>query len=165
MNAIIEAIAAIDPNYQITNNQMDQINSAKDPEKVAEWLASRVQDVQNDAARHLGIDPSLITKAEALATLKDLDTPTKGSSGDDEMQAYRLGMRVILRLGKASVAMDAPTTAQLVNQMFVLSLDRHVRAGGLAYYSNQIDSGERTPRDVMGELWESPEAKALRAAV
>ena len=104
VNPIVAKLAEIAPDYTVTKGQAASIARAADPQKVADWLPDRVQDVRNDAARYLGCSPDIIPLHAAIGAIENLSYAIKGKAGSDKKQAEGLGAKALFEIGRATMA-------------------------------------------------------------
>ena len=167
-NPIIQELKRIAPDYVPSAQQLKSINEAKDPQKTAGWLAARIQDLREDAARYLGTSPDHIDLHTAIASIDDLGRALR-SKNIDKTQAESLGVRNAFEIGRASVANLKVVTAPekgFLEYLYERHLGRSAAAdpAGFKHYTDMLEDG--VPFWQVHQYVElSPEAVARRAGL
>jgi hypothetical protein len=160
-NPIITAIHSIAPDYQITASDRAEIDKAKDPQKVADWLKERVHDWRNDFARDVGCDPELIPLAVVIEAI-DLSRAVKSYATGVGFQMASLGRMGNFRLARTVGHGEAVKAAVAITASFENHLGRTPRDGGLEYWLGEWRNGV-TLEKIDFHISHSPEAKASQA--
>jgi len=158
MNAIVDEIKRLAPDYELSDFQLRQAAKAKDPEANASTFESRIAELRSKMSETLNI-PDEVIEIGDLIDLLNLEHYVTGYG----VLTYRylldkMDLKRILEMGREAGRLDNSNNDPFYC-IYKEVLGREPDEGGYNFWKGHYDAGNLTLGEVITLIENSPEAK------